>query len=166
MAAGSREPKQRQRPLPPKIRQVLDAMVFGRLDDENCAPLSFIEAAKLFDVDPCVMRRWLDRSQARAYLLSQRRAFRAALCSGNELALLDIRQNAANSMARIAAVRTLEELQLEDTARKPSNYSEDDKRLVIKIVNEIRAPIAPPTVNAVDVTPTDAPKTFAIVPER
>jgi hypothetical protein len=145
-AAGPREPKQRQRPLPPKIRAVCDLMVFGRLNDENCAPLSFIEAAKECGVAPDVMRKWLDRGQARAYLLSQRRIFRAALCSGNELALLDIRQNAANSMARIAAVRALEELHEEGNARLEQR---EKPGITIRIL-PAPPPVSPPTI---DITP-------------
>jgi hypothetical protein len=155
-AAGSREPRQRQRPLPPKIRAVCDLMVFGRQDDENCAPLSFIDAAKECGVAPDIMRRWLDRGQARKYLLGQRRLFRAAICSGNELALLDIRQNAANSMARIAAVRTLEQLEAEADAPN-RNPDREMPGITIRIL-----PASPPMR---DVTPA-APNTIDIVPSR
>jgi hypothetical protein len=95
-------------------------MVYGRPDDEDAKPLDFIEAAKDCDIRPDVMRRWLDRAQVRAYLLAERRNFRAAICAGNEGALQRIRDKSANGMAVVASVRALEQLDEEATAR-PTN---------------------------------------------
>jgi hypothetical protein len=105
-AAGSRDPdKQRPRPIPRKVREACDLMVYGRPDDEDCKPLDFIEAAKECGVAPDIMRRWLDRAQVRAYLLASRRTFREAICAGNEGALQRIRDKSPNGMAVIASVR-------------------------------------------------------------
>ena len=108
-AAGSRELKH-PRPIAPKVRAAVKLMVFGRLDDPDCKPLSFIEAAKIAGVAPDVMRRYLDRPDVRALLSRERKAFRAAICAGNEGALADVRDRSANAMARVAAVRALEAL--------------------------------------------------------
>jgi hypothetical protein len=62
-------------------------------------------------IKPDVMRRYLDRPDVRALLLAERRAFRAAICGGNEGALLRVRETAQNGMAVVAAVRALEELE-------------------------------------------------------
>jgi hypothetical protein len=92
-------------------------MVYGRPDDPHGAPIDFIEAAKLCEVKPDVMRRWLDRPAVRALLHAERRAFRAAICAGNERALQKVRDGSENGMAVIGSVRVLEQLD-EDEARQ------------------------------------------------
>src|SRR5690348_11586368 len=114
-ASGPRELK-RPRPIPRNVRDAIALMVFGRLDDPDCRPLDFIEAAKTAGIKPDVMRRYLDRGEVRALLHAERRAFRDAICAGNEGALARVRDTAANSMARVAAVRALEQLDADDTA--------------------------------------------------
>jgi hypothetical protein len=117
-AAGSREPqKQRPRQLPANVRQACGLMVYGRDDDEDCKPLDMIEAAKAAGMKPDVLRRWLDRANVRAYLMAERRTFRAAICAGNEGALQRIRDKSANGMAVVASVRALEQLDEETNAR-------------------------------------------------
>src|SRR5688572_30640321 len=107
--SGSRDPdRQRPRPIPRPIRRAIEIMVRGKPDDPDCKPLSFVEAAKLCDVRPDIMRRWLDRSEVRRFLLAERRAFRDTVCAGNELALQRVRDRSANGMAICAAVRGLE----------------------------------------------------------
>jgi hypothetical protein len=108
-ASGSRELK-RPRPIPKVVRDAVNLMVFGRLDDPDCAPLNFIEAAKIAGIKPDVMRRWLDRAEIRALLRSERRAFREAICAGNEAALQRVRDKSANGMCVVASVRALEQI--------------------------------------------------------
>jgi hypothetical protein len=135
-AAGPREPK-RTRSIPRNVRAALDLMVYGRPDDEDAKPVDFIEAAKDCDIRPDIMRRWLDRAQVRAYLLASRRTFRAAICSANEGALQTIRDTAANSMARVAAIRTLEALDEEASTRPPGTATPG---VIIRIVHQVSAP--------------------------
>jgi hypothetical protein len=87
-------------------------MVYGHPDDPDCRAFTFIEAAHETGIKPDVMRRYLDRPEVRTHLLSERRAFRAAICGGNEGALLRVRDTAQNGMAVVAAVRALEELEV------------------------------------------------------
>jgi hypothetical protein len=86
-------------------------MVYGHPDDVDCGALTFVEAADATGIKPDVMRRYLDRPEVRALLLAERRAFRTAICGGNEGALLRVRETAQNGMAVVAAVRALEELE-------------------------------------------------------
>lgn len=116
LASGSRDLK-RPRPIPKQVRDAIKLMVWGKLDDPDCSPVGFIEAAKIVDIKPDVMRRYLDRSDVRGLLLGERRAFRAAVCSSNELALRRVRDTSPNGMATVAAVRALEELDTEQSAR-------------------------------------------------
>jgi hypothetical protein len=101
----------RPRPIPPKLREAIGLMVYGHPDDPDCRAFTFIEAAHETGIKPDVMRRYLDRPDVRALLLAERRAFRAAICGGNEGALLRVRETAQNGMAVVAAVRALEELE-------------------------------------------------------
>jgi hypothetical protein len=143
-AAGSREPATRPQPIPAKVRAAIKLMVYGRMDDPDCTPLDFIVAARESGIRPDQMRRYLDRPQIRSLLLAERRAFRTAICASNEATLLDVRNNAANSMARIAAVRALEQLEETDTGAKTTSAP----GITIKIIQGPASP--PPTV---DVTP-------------
>ena len=66
MTSGPRDPK-RPRPVPKPVRDVIVLMVRGRSDDPDGKPIDFVEAAKLCDVKPDVMRRWLDRPAVRSF---------------------------------------------------------------------------------------------------
>jgi hypothetical protein len=114
-SASSRDPeKQRARPIPQKIRDAVLLMVYGKPDDPDCKPLPFLEAGRECDVKPDVMRKYLDRSDVRRLLMAERRAFRAAVCAGNEGALQRVRDKSTNGMVTVAAVRALEQLEQED----------------------------------------------------
>jgi hypothetical protein len=75
-----------------------------------CAKLSrpihsiFVEASKLAGIKPDVMRIWLNRAEVRTLLLKERKAFRAAICAGNEQALQRVRDKSPNGMATVAAM--------------------------------------------------------------
>jgi hypothetical protein len=70
-----------------------------------------------FGLKPFQLRRAFDRGEVRALLRRERAAFREMINSGNELALRSIRNTAANSMAQIAAIRSLEDLQGREVAQ-------------------------------------------------
>jgi hypothetical protein len=120
LSSGSREPDKRPQPIPRKVRDAIALMVCGRRDDPDCAPLSFIDAAKECGIRPDVMRKYLDRPSVRALLRADRRAFRDAICAGNELALQRIRDRGGNAMAAVAAVRALEQIDSEENIRAPA----------------------------------------------
>jgi hypothetical protein len=73
-SSATRELK-RPQPMPAKLREAVCLMVYGHPDDIDCRALSFIEAAQETRIKPDVMRRYLDRPDVRALLLSERRAF-------------------------------------------------------------------------------------------
>lgn len=147
LASGPRELK-RPRPIPQKVRRAIELMVYGKDDDEDCAPLDFIEAAKLAEVAPDHMRRYLDRAEVRALLRRERRVFREAICAGNEDALRRQRDGSKNGMVVVAAVRALEMLDTEEGQRPGSDRPTPG--VVIRIVTNQDKP-APR-----DVTPAPA----------
>jgi hypothetical protein len=147
-AAGSRDPhKQRKQPIPRKVREACDLMVYGRADDEDAQPLDFIEAAKDCGIAPDIMRRWLDRGPVRAYLLASRRTFRAAICAGNEGALQRVRDKSKNGMVTVAAVRALEQMDEEASTRSANPQTPGITIRVVTINN------GPPAAPVIDVTP-------------
>jgi hypothetical protein len=140
-ASGSRDLK-RPRPIPRTVRDAIVLMVYGKLDDADCKPLDFVEAAKLAGIKPDVMRRYLDRGEVRVLLRNERRAFRDAICAGNEGALQRVRDKSANGMATVAAVRALE--QIED-ADPHMRSVQESPHVTIRILNVApAAPVAAP----------------------
>src|SRR5437660_9783852 len=108
LASGSRDPK-KPRPLPAKVKAMIGFMVRGDPADTEAKPLDFIAAGGLAGIAPDVARRWLDRTNFRTALKAERRAFRDALCAGNELALARIR-GGDNATAAVRRIQLLEEL--------------------------------------------------------
>jgi hypothetical protein len=90
-------------------------MIYGRPDDPDGKPVEFIEAGRQCGIQPDHARKWLDRPDVIKLLRSERRAFREAICAGNEKALQKVRDTSENGMAVIGSVRTLEQLNEDDT---------------------------------------------------
>jgi hypothetical protein len=149
-ASGSRAPdKQRPRPVPKQIKAVIKLMIYGEPNDPDGKPVDFITAAKACGVRPDIMRKWLDRPEVRSFLRAERRAYREIICSGNEGALRRIRDESANAMAQINAVRTLEQICEEETIREGRGTVSPG--LVICMVQE--RPPQPSPAPVVDVEP-------------
>jgi hypothetical protein len=148
LAASSREP-QKPRRLPKPIRNALVLMVRG---DEDGRVIDFIAAAKRCGVAPDVMRRWLDRGEARQFLRNERQAWRAAICAANEIALRKIRDG-ENAMASVRAVQVLEQL---DTEQRHAGAFAPVAGFCIVIGDKVWTPPSPPQKPTIDVTPAPA----------
>jgi hypothetical protein len=165
-AAGPRDPqKQRPRPIPSNVRQACGLMVYGRDDDPDCKPLDMIEAAKAVGMKPDVFRRWLDRSNVRAYLMAERRTFRSAVCAGNEAALKRVRDDSPNGMAVVASVRALEQIDEEGPTGRPHDPNQQPG-VTIRIVNVVQQPAPPTTAPMIDITPQPSPRPMSPPPSR
>ena len=156
-ASGSRELK-RLRPIPKAVRDAVNLMVYGRLDDPDCRPLDFIEAAALASIKPDVMRRYLDRGDVRALLRRERRAFREAICAGNEGALQRVRDKSANGMATVAAVRALEQIEEADLIR--GQGMRQTPGIVINILSRADTVSEPAPVTTIDAQLIAEPERF------
>jgi hypothetical protein len=149
-ASGSRAPdKQRPRPLPKHVREMVRLMVYGLPGDDDARPLDFIEAGKLAGIKPDIARKWLDRPETRMFLRAERRAYREAICAGNEGALKRLRDGAPNSMVQLNAVRTLEDLSSTEEARPAGR--QPIPGLVIQIIGGPSRQTGGPEI---DVTPS------------
>ncbi len=152
-SSGPRVPdKQRPRPVPKAIRDVIVMMVRGRPDDPDQAPLDFITAAKACGVQPDIMRKWLDRPEVRSFLRAERKAYRAMVNAGNEAALARARDQATNPMATVRAVQALEQLDEEEHAQGQGIMP--GFRIVISQEYASRMPDS----SVIDVTPSPAPE--------
>src|SRR5262249_52792548 len=132
VVASRREPARAVR-LPEGVKLAIIDMI--ELGDD------FVSAGKRHGMKAQVMRRWLGRAECISFLRKERARFRATVCAQNEATLVDIRDNAENSMARVHAVRTLENLADGEMAR-PSNTQTPG--VVLKIVNVVPATIETP----------------------
>ena len=150
-SSGSRT-LDKSRPLPKSVKRMVELMVYGKPNDPDCTPLSFIEAGKIAGIAPDRARKWLDRAEVRSLLRAERRAFRDALCASNELHLQRLRES-ANGMVGIKAIQTLEELNVDDAQR--ARREQVSPGLIVTVVHEPlpRTRVGP----IVDVTPTRAP---------
>jgi hypothetical protein len=158
-ASGSRE-LNRPRPIPKAVRDAITLMVYGKIEDPDCAPVDFITAAKLSGIKPDVMRRWLDRAPVRALLRSERRAFREAICAGNEAALQRVRDKSANGMVTVAAVRALEQIDEVDSMHRRG--PQESPHVTIRILNVQPSPA--PNPETIEHSP--APELEPAVPKR
>ena len=110
--------------VPEKVRlAILDMVELG--DD-------FVSAGKRHGVTAQMMRRWLGRSAAISYLRKERARFRQSVCAQNEFTLAQIRDDRdGNQMARVHAVRAVEQLTDNEVAR-PSNAPQSGIQIVIR----------------------------------
>ncbi len=131
----------RPRPIPKAVRDAVRLMIYGKPDDPDGRPLTFLETAPVVGVKPDTLRRYLDKPTVISLLLRERKAFRHEICAANEASLKGLRDHAQNSMARIAAIRLLEEMNGDDGVHAPGESTQP--RFVVQIVNRITAPELP-----------------------
>jgi hypothetical protein len=149
-SSGSRDLEKKPRPLPKHVKAMFGYMVRGAPGDEDCLPLSFIAAGRLAGIAPDVARRWLDRPETRAFLRSERAAFRAAICASNEAHLQRLRES-PNGMVGIRAIAMLETIDSADQTRATGQVTQPGLIIVLQAPAATKA--TPPTI---DVSPTPA----------
>jgi hypothetical protein len=142
IAASGHLPKRETR-VPKHVKTAILAMI-----EDGC---DFIAAARLVGLKPDSMRRWLGRAETLSYLREQRKRFRASVCAGNEYALAEIRDTAENSVARVNAVKVLEQIDENADPRHASNTIVPG--VTLRIVNVVAPSAQRPTI---DVTPRAA----------
>jgi hypothetical protein len=105
--------RERRKTLPPAVKDAIRLMIWGNPEDPDAGPLEFDAAAKVAKIKPYLLRRKLDTPAARAFIRAERALFRSVICMRNEHVLAEVRDRSPNSMARVAAVKTLENLEEE-----------------------------------------------------
>jgi hypothetical protein len=146
-ASGSHEMR-RPQPIPPRIKQALLAMVYGREGDAEPVPLDFIEAAAVAGIRANILRRWLHKPSVVLFLRRERAAFRAAICASNEFFLRKVRNTSENGMAVIGAVRGLEDL-----SEREITSSRGTQQTPGIVINIVPAQSEPKTIEHVEPLP-------------
>jgi hypothetical protein len=102
----------RASPIPPRVKAAALYLVHGLgPDDETCRTIDMPEAARLAGIPVDQFRRWLSRSQVRAFIRAERKIALEAIAAGNPGALQRVRDRVGgNAMASVAAVKVVEEM--------------------------------------------------------
>lgn len=95
---------------------------------------TYQEAAAAVGMHVRLMRKAIERPHVLSYIRQQRQVFRATINASNDLRLAAVRDKSGNSMAVVQAVKALEQLDDEVTARRGSGFS-TSPGLVINILN-------------------------------
>jgi hypothetical protein len=141
-ASGPRSPTKRPRGIPPAVRAALLKLVW---DEEEC---DLVVAARASGLQPDTLRRWLNRSEVVGFVIRERAAKRLALCARNETVLAQIRDRGGNEMARVNAVKALEQLDEQAPSSRAANLPTPG--VTIRIIN-VSSPPAP-----IDIVPKPA----------
>jgi len=113
-ASGAREPQRAARRIPSKVRACVVAMVNDGLD--------LVAASQLHGMRPATLRTWLHRPEIAALVREERRVYRLAISCATERALVDVRDNAENSMARVSAAKAIVEIDRDEYARPAADW--------------------------------------------
>lgn len=95
---SDRKPPARQR-LSAKLTAALDAMVWDGM--------SFVQAARVANMNAAAMRNALERNHVQAYLRQQRQVFRECLSTRGLTRLVELSEQNDNLTAAVSATRTL-----------------------------------------------------------
>jgi hypothetical protein len=134
------------RPEPVRAARVPQAVKLAIVDMVELGD-DFVSAGKRHGVTAQMMRRWLGRAEAISFLRKERSRFRQSVCAQNEFVLAEIRDDRdGNQMARVHAVRALEQLADGEVAR-PSSAPSPGITLVIH----------QPAPAPIDITPRPSP---------
>jgi hypothetical protein len=116
--------KKRQPAIPAKVKTALHHL-FGDPRSDLAA------AAKAAGITTYRLREAMKRADVRAWAYREKQALVDAICAQNPLALKAIRDSSRNDMAKVAAIKTLE--QIGDDEAEPRRLSAPAPGLVIVI---------------------------------
>lgn len=117
-----------------KLKRALDLMVYG---DESGKRYDHITAPRAVGFSTSAMRKALERPHVVRYLQEQKQVFRKSLSAANIHVLGEIRDDSGNAMARLGAVKLLE--QMDERAPAASSAYRNVTPGVVVIVNAQRS---------------------------
>jgi len=121
-------------PLPPEVKRQIEFMVRG--DPETGKKLDVIQAGRAAGMAPHRARAWAHHPNFLPALIAARKQFRLELAASDELTLQAIRDGSRNDMARIAAVKQIEEMNANAGGARQSSDTPSSP-FVIQIVNRV-----------------------------
>jgi hypothetical protein len=98
-----------------KLKRAVDLLIYG---DESGKRYDHITAARAANYHPASMRKALELPHVIAYLRKQKQVFRESVSGANIHVLREIRDDSGNAMARLGAVKLLED---DGTQRRGTN---------------------------------------------
>jgi transposase-like protein len=144
--ASGREPKERVREIPPRVKRACLAMIEQGIDR--------VAAAKQVGLRADSLRRWLREREVLAFLRQNHDYHLASLCAANPTKLAEIRDTSPNWTSRVQAIRTMAELGEEVSLRRAEVASPG---ITINIIG--RDPALPqPSLPLIDVAPQREPE--------
>jgi hypothetical protein len=143
-AASSREPKEREREIPSRVRRACELMIEEGIDR--------VAAAERVGMRPDSLRRWLHQRKVLTFLRQGHDHHLATLCAANPTKLAEIRDSSPNWTSRVQAIRTMEGMGEEVSLRRPGEVPSPG--VVLNIVT-VAAPAQP--VSPVDITSAKVP---------
>lgn len=114
-----------------KLKAALDLMVYGDAEGNR---YDHVSAPRKVGFTPQAMRKAIERPHVQRYLAEQKQVFRKSLSAANIHVLGEIRDDAGNAMARLGAVKLLE--QLDERAPAASSGQRAVMPGVVVIVNQ------------------------------
>jgi hypothetical protein len=118
LSAATKDERRTDRPVSGRVKRALDLMVYGGK--------RFEQAAIEVGLTPRAMRMALERANCLKYLREQKQVFRASISAQNVHSLADIRDNSSNPIARVSAIKVLEQLDIADgggTKQQPPGFA-------------------------------------------
>lgn len=134
-----------------RLKAALDAMLWENLTDN--------EAASKFKITVTAIRLALKRPHVARYLREQRQVLHARELGRNSQALIKIRDESANAMAQVAAVREIERIADGETQHPRTPQAPG----FVIIVQQPGPAMAQPEPQIINVTPAPTPETSAQV---
>jgi len=129
-------PAKTDKPKPARIRGklklALDLMVYGK-DGKR---FDHVTAPREVGFTGSAMRKALERADVQRYLSEQKQVFRKSLSAGNIHVLGEIRDDSGNAMARLGAVKLLE--QMDQQAPSQSAAARNVTPGVVVVINANR----------------------------
>jgi hypothetical protein len=104
------------------------------------------EAAQVAGLSDHGLRQALRRAHVKRFYLSELDVLRTSERARNVFALVDVRDNSSNSMSRVQAARTLEQL-TEQAESRPRGQYQQVPGLTIVIQHGPQSPRTPPTID-------------------
>jgi hypothetical protein len=132
-AASSREPKERDREIPSRVKRACLLMIELGIDRNA--------AARRVGLRPDSLRRWLHERAVLAFLRQGHDHHLATLCAANPTKLAEIRDTSPNWTSRVQAIRTMEGMGEDVSLRRTT---ETTPGIVLNLVTVAASPLPQP----------------------
>jgi hypothetical protein len=140
-AASVREPKDRPREIPSRVKRACLLMIEQGIDR--------VAAARQVGMRPDSLRRWLRQREVLTFLRQGHDNHLATLCAANPTKLAEIRDTSPNWQSRVAAIRTMADLGDEVSRQIGTVQTPGVVLRLVTVVQDAKA-----VGQAIDVTPT------------